>query len=380
MTGTASLVTMAQNVIGRNIANLEDLGEIKYDVARPILKQITNPEQLRSLELSSPPIAANDAELWKGFVVRDIPDWKSKNVQSLGFNNWCYELYCKLKEDEENEREQQEEQLRRAMKQMDKKKEGNQSQILHRVVQEDVHRLPEYVDGLKNPLANRSNLRIPTTASPRPAKGGGQIIRALRQQSRQAVQAKSLSTPFGATTSRFMPTKTTKEPDRNPTLPTVKMRMSHYENGESRGEKSLRLAIEAEKKEKEESERQKRVEMKKKRREQSVHNAFNRAAKPESRSLSPPSVVRRPRIRPASRSPVRPPPARAASPPPQRTSSPFEMPDAMAIDNQDGKAKSPTPTITLNDEQEKPAIPVFVLPAARRRPVSIFAPKPRRRV
>jgi hypothetical protein len=42
--------------------------------------------------------------------------------------------------------------------------------------------------------------------------------------------------------------------------------------------------------------------------------------------------------------------------------------------------KSPTPTITLNDDQEKPSIPVYVLPAARRRPVSIFAPKPKRRV
>lgn len=371
---------MTQNAIGRNIANLQDLGDITYDLARPILKQITNPEQLRSLELSSPQIAANDAELWKGFIVRDIPDWRSKNIQSLGFNNWCYELYCKLKEDEENEREQQEEQLRRAMKQIDKKREVNQSQILHRVVQEDVHRLPLFADGVRNPYANCSNTRKQAPASLRTAKGGAQIIRALRQQSKQAVQAKTLVTPFGATPSRFMPTKAINEPYRNLTSPTVKMRMSQFEDRESRGERSLRLAIEAEQKQKEESERQKRVEMKKKRREQSVHNAFNRAAKPESRSLSPPSGVRRPKIRPASRSPVRPPPARAGSPPPQRTPSPFETPDTTAVTNQDGKVKSPTPTITLNDDQEKPSIPVYVLPAARRRPVSIFAPKPKRRV
>jgi hypothetical protein len=46
------------------------------------------------------------------------------------------------------------------------------------------------------------------------------------------------------------------------------------------------------------------------------------------------------------------------------------------------KSESPVPVITLNDE-EKPKIPVYVLPAAQRRgPVSIFAPKakPRRKV
>jgi hypothetical protein len=161
------------------------------------------------------------------------------------------------------------------------------------------------------------------------------------------------------------------------------MRMSQFENRESRGERSLRLAIEADQKQKEELERQKRVEMKKKRREQSVHNAFNRAAKPESRSLSPPESTRRPKglmIRPASRSPVRAPPARPGSPPPQRTPSPFETPDTTVATNEDGKAKSPTPTISLNDEQGKPSIPKYVLPAAHRRPVSIFAPKPKRRV
>ena len=340
------------------------------------------------LELSSPQIAAKDAELWKSFIVRDIPGWRSKNIQSLGYDNWCYELYCKLKDDDRNEREQQEEQLRRALKQIDKKREASKPQILNKVVQEDVHRLPLFADGVLNPYANCSNTSIAgkqAAVSLRTAKGGTQIIRALRQQSRQAIQTKSLSTPFGATPSRFMPTKVI-NPSHTTTkgAPTIKMRMTQFENRESRGEKSLRLAIEAEQKEKEALERHKRVEMKKKRREQSVHNAFNRAAKPESRSLSPPeSTPRRPKgpiIRPASRSPSRPPPGRAGSPPPQRTPSPFEMPDTIVATNGDGKAKSPTPTITLNDQQEKPSIPAYVLSASSRRPVSIFAPKPKRRV
>ena len=38
--------------VGRNIANLQDLGDVSYDLARPILRQVTNPEQLRSLELA----------------------------------------------------------------------------------------------------------------------------------------------------------------------------------------------------------------------------------------------------------------------------------------------------------------------------------------
>lgn len=382
MTGPASLITMAQNAIGRNTANLQDLGDITYELARPILKHITNPEQLRSLELTSPHIGANDAELWKSFIVRDIPDWKSKNIPSLGYDDWCYELYCKLKEDEENERQQQEDQLRRAMKQIDKKREANKSQILHKVVQQDVHRLPMFADGVRNPHAHSTNNRKPASTSLRSAKGGAQIIRALRQQSKQAVQAKSLATPFGATPSRFTTTKTINQPQTKLTSPTTKMRMSKFEDRESVGEKSLRLAIEAEQTAKEEKERQRRVELKKQRREQSVHNAFNRATNAESRSLSPPRLTQQPRgstIRPASRSPVRRPVAGAGQPPIQRNPSPLKSSD-LAVTEQPGKAEDPDPTIARKDQQEPASAPVHALPTPRRRPpVSIFAPKPKRR-
>jgi hypothetical protein len=77
---------------------------------------------------------------------------------------------------------------------------------------------------------------------------------------------------------------------------------------------------------------------------------------------------------------------------PRRTPSPFKKSaipnttpphDASPAElDRTRKSESPVPVITVNDE-EKPKIPVYVLPAAHRRgPVSIFAPKakPRRRV
>jgi elongin-A len=407
---------MVQNTIGRNIANLQDLGDVSYDLARPILRQVTNPEQLRSLELASPQIAANDAEIWRTFIRRDIPNWRSKIPDPNNISIFCYDVYCKLKDKEQREIEAQENQLRQALTQLDKKKEANKSHLLQKVVQLDG--LPDHNPNQPNLFASNRRHAAPAP-SLRNAKDGTQIIRALRQQSRQAGQPKKFNKPFGATPIALPSTKST----------GVTITMTKYKGGESKGERSLRLALEAEQREKAMA-RGSRREVKKIVRKERAQEASDQAKTapaqpsvpaptqahtsppaPTQAHTSPPSAPQAhtprrpsihstpPRTTPPQSAYLSPPPnphlprpREMKHTPPRRTPSPFKksaMPNSTPPQDTSPaelsrtlKSESPVPAITLNDEG-KPKIPVYVLPAAQRRgPVSIFAPKakPRRRV
>lgn len=383
---------MVQNTIARNIANLQDLGDVSYELARPILRQVPNPEQLRSLELNSPQIAANDAEIWKSFLNRDIPNWRDKIPQPNNPAFWRYEVYCKLKEREEEERQQQEEQLRQAMMKHDQTKESKKALVLDSVIQEDVKSLPARVDGVANPLARLSNNRRNATYAPalRNAKNGQQIIRALRKQSKQAIQAKSLAKPFGATP--IAP------PNRSQstTQHTAKMTMTMFQSGESKGERSLRLALEKDKRQKTEAEQRKKIKevTRQERAKEGTTKAPLQTYPPAPTKAQTTPPPRRPT--PPKEAYLTPPPnphlpqpgdsPRPRPSPESRTASPFKPgtvpfrkpstppmgPDPAALER---KSSSPIPVITLNDEGEKPKIPVYTLPASCRRPVSIFAPK-----
>ncbi|KAL8779165.1 MAG: hypothetical protein Q9203_003230 [Teloschistes exilis] len=79
-----------------------DVGVMPYDIVRPILLKLENPQQLKTLEENSPQLCGADEEIWIGFIKRDIPDWESKILYPRKPESW-WKVYRKLIQDHENE-------------------------------------------------------------------------------------------------------------------------------------------------------------------------------------------------------------------------------------------------------------------------------------
>jgi elongin-A len=105
------------------------VGDFQYWQIRSVLQRVESPDQLHVIETSSPQIRGEDAELWKAFIARDIPNWKSKNYVPKNPQNW-YKIYLKYKREKEEELARDQEQLRIAMSGLQKKKETNVSRIV----------------------------------------------------------------------------------------------------------------------------------------------------------------------------------------------------------------------------------------------------------
>ncbi|KIW64971.1 hypothetical protein PV04_07265 [Phialophora macrospora] len=93
-----SLLDMARRVAGRNVHKITDIGDVSYNVIRPVLLKIESPEQLYQLELNSPQLVGNTAELWLNFMRRDIPDYELKPHVPKNPTSW-YKVYTKLKKE-----------------------------------------------------------------------------------------------------------------------------------------------------------------------------------------------------------------------------------------------------------------------------------------
>ncbi|KAL4978582.1 RNA polymerase II transcription factor SIII subunit A-domain-containing protein [Aspergillus desertorum] len=97
----------------RNVKYLNDIGNIPYALARPFLLKIESPEKLRSLELQSPHIMNDDAELWLEFIKRDIPNWDEYQLPEQP-DCW-YDLYCELREEVQRGVDEDAEKLKMAL-------------------------------------------------------------------------------------------------------------------------------------------------------------------------------------------------------------------------------------------------------------------------
>jgi elongin-A len=84
---------------------------------------------LRQIEINCPQIRGEDAELWKKFIARDVPNWKTKNWAPKNPLKW-YEVYVRYKKDQAEEIARDEAVLRNAMLGLNKHKAGNVSQIV----------------------------------------------------------------------------------------------------------------------------------------------------------------------------------------------------------------------------------------------------------
>ncbi|KIW22684.1 uncharacterized protein PV07_10957 [Cladophialophora immunda] len=123
-----SLLDMARRACARNVHRITDIGDLDYDLIRPILLKIESPEKLHQLELSSPQIIGHDAELWLNFIKRDIPDWDLKRHEPSNPKNW-YKVYRKLKAEATKDSSNDEAALKAALAVIQKGKEQNTAEI-----------------------------------------------------------------------------------------------------------------------------------------------------------------------------------------------------------------------------------------------------------
>ncbi|KAK5158476.1 hypothetical protein LTS14_003495 [Recurvomyces mirabilis] len=159
-----SLQAVALRATMRNITNIYDIADMRYDLIKPALKKIKNPQQLREIETNSPAIADQTEELWRAFIARDIPGWKEKIFEPVNPRSW-WKVHAKLMRAEKRTQEQQEKALELALGGLKQEREERKVSILEKVVPEDRKR---------------------TTKAPalRNAKSGNQVLAALRAQGR----------------------------------------------------------------------------------------------------------------------------------------------------------------------------------------------------
>ncbi|KAH7400354.1 putative Elongin-A, partial [Cadophora sp. MPI-SDFR-AT-0126] len=124
-----SLVDSCTKACIKNIRSLIDVGSFEYWQIRTVLQRVESPEQLHQIELNSPQLLGEDAELWQSFISRHIPNWRTKNYRPKNPKKW-YEVYCKYKKEQQEEIARDEEILRNSMMGLKAARETNVSKIV----------------------------------------------------------------------------------------------------------------------------------------------------------------------------------------------------------------------------------------------------------
>ncbi|KAM5469368.1 hypothetical protein MferCBS49748_003039 [Microsporum ferrugineum] len=110
------------------VREITDVGLARYDVIRPILQKIENPQQLHELEQRSPHLLEHDAELWIEFIKRDIYFWESLDLSETP-ESW-YRFYTTLREKAAKKVDEDAERMRRALQGLDKEKSKHTPKIV----------------------------------------------------------------------------------------------------------------------------------------------------------------------------------------------------------------------------------------------------------
>ncbi|EFE36294.1 RNA polymerase II transcription factor SIII (Elongin) subunit A, putative [Trichophyton benhamiae CBS 112371] len=103
-----------------NKLEITDVGLARYEIIRPILQKIENPQQLYELEQRSPHLLEHDAELWIEFIKRDIYFWETLDLTEPP-ESW-YQFYTSLREQAAKKVDEDAERMKRALQGLDKEK------------------------------------------------------------------------------------------------------------------------------------------------------------------------------------------------------------------------------------------------------------------
>ncbi|KAL6898137.1 RNA polymerase II transcription factor SIII subunit A domain-containing protein [Trichoderma evansii] len=125
-----SLKELAMMACIKNIRDIDNIGFLSYEVAREILIKIDNPAQLRQIELNSPHIEGQTAEVWLKFIERDFPlESKAKAYQPRDPKKW-YKIWEKYKIEHDRALQESEDKLKYALAGLRQDKEKNTSKII----------------------------------------------------------------------------------------------------------------------------------------------------------------------------------------------------------------------------------------------------------
>ncbi|OAX79518.1 hypothetical protein ACJ72_06160 [Emergomyces africanus] len=123
-----SLLHLARKACMKIIKRIDDIGLARYDLIRPILQKIENPEQLHELELKSPHLLEHDAEFWIEFIKRDVPGF-DELVLPENPDSW-YDVYHELLEKTAREVDKDAERMKLALLGLDSKKAKHSSKVV----------------------------------------------------------------------------------------------------------------------------------------------------------------------------------------------------------------------------------------------------------
>ncbi|ESZ94644.1 putative Elongin-A [Sclerotinia borealis F-4128] len=127
--GAPSLFSTAKAQCIKAAPSLTDIGDFEYMQIRDILKAVKKPEQLHIIEMNSPQIKGEDAELWQAFIAREFPNWRTKNYIPKNPNKW-YEVYLKYKSEREVEILRDRENLKNSMNALAQHKQNHLSKFV----------------------------------------------------------------------------------------------------------------------------------------------------------------------------------------------------------------------------------------------------------
>ncbi|TKX21650.1 putative RNA polymerase II transcription factor SIII (Elongin) subunit A [Elsinoe australis] len=187
--GAPSLVSMSRRTAIKHVDDIMTFADLAPHLLPPIIKKVSSPTQLKTLETDSPQIVGLPAtvELWKSFIRRDIPNWEKKSLEPRNPASW-WKVYRKLKREDEAAQKLAEDQLKQALGKQAAQKESNKSTILHSV-------LPEARSSVKHLESGVNRKTV-----------GMDALKALRRQTATTAMHRSVAIKFGgASSSRSAP-------------------------------------------------------------------------------------------------------------------------------------------------------------------------------
>lgn len=109
---------------------ITDVGSTPYSVLRPILMRIDSPAHLRQLEIASPHLQDDDAELWIRFINRQFPALvKEHRLEAKDPTQW-HRVWAKYERRNNKLKEEAEQKLKAAFAGIKQKRQANVSSVV----------------------------------------------------------------------------------------------------------------------------------------------------------------------------------------------------------------------------------------------------------
>lgn len=257
----SSLLSLARRACIRNVNSIDSIGDLSYDVAEPILREVTNPKQLRNIEISSPHLVGETSNIWIKFIKRDIPTQKDFAQEPEDPDDW-FDLYEILLSEHQEKEKVAEQWLRDQLSGIQAKRDTN---VATSIETKDMpamdrnNRVRTYADEQRRRerLRKRAYNALPsqnlTQGSKIKINSGADVMRKVRMQARNVAAVNNASMKLG-TTSReeiarrkaaaLATSRVLSQPrvEKQPVRKTIRVPVLARRDGERKAERTIRLS------------------------------------------------------------------------------------------------------------------------------------------